>query len=157
MPAASPEPATATEANKQLVRRLYEEYLNAGLLDRLGEVVAADFQGPAGRGPEGFAASIAGLRAAFPDLRYTLEDVVGDGDRVSVRFTVRGTHHNAFRSFAATGNPIVSTGFALFRVAGGKLAQAWIETDRLGFLQQLGAIPYDPAFGPARSQPLAPQ
>jgi predicted ester cyclase len=164
MPAVPPATPTApaadiTEAQvgKQLVRRLYEDYLNAGRLDQLDEVVAADFLGPAGRGPQGFAASIGALRAAFPDLRYTLEDVIGDGALVAVRFTVRGTHRHAFRSFAATGQPMASSGFALFRVAGGKLVQAWIETDRLGFLQQLGAIPYDPAFGPARAPAATPR
>lgn len=131
------------ESNKQLVRRLYTEYLNPGRLDRLEEIVSPAFRG----GPAAFAAPVSGLRTAMPDLTYTVEDVVGDGDRVAVRWTLRGTHTGQFRSFAATGKPITNTGFAMFELAGGKIVRSWIETDRLGFLQTIGAIPDDPAFG----------
>lgn len=140
-----------TDANKQLVRRLYHDYLNPGHLDRLDEIIAPDFVGAGGlQGPAAFSTVIAGLRGAFPDLIYTVEDVVGDGDRVAVRWTWRGTHTAAFRSFAPTGKRIENTGVAIFQVADGKLVRAWVETDRLGFLQAVGAVPYDPAFGPPR-------
>ena len=136
------------EANKQLVRRLYTDYLNPGRLDRLDEVVSPEFRGAGEqRGPAAFAAPVAGLRSALPDLAYTIEDVVGDGDRVAVRWTLRGTHTGPFRGFAPTGKPIANTGFAMFQLAEGKIVRSWIETDRLGFLQTIGAVPDDPAFG----------
>lgn len=141
----SPMPA---DANKQLVRRLYTDYLNPGHLDRLGDVVSADFVGRDGaRGPAAFGAPIAALRAAFPDLTYTLQDVVAEDDRVAVRWVLHGTFTGAFRSFAPSGKAIENTGCAIFQVAGGKLVHATVETDRLGFLQAIGAVPYDPAFG----------
>src|SRR5262245_58784982 len=151
--AASPEPARSaamsTETNKQLVRRLYDEYLNTGRVDHLDEIVSPDFVGVGGqRGAAAFAAPIIALRAAFPDLHYTTEDVIAEGDRVAVRWQWRGTFTSAFRGFAPTGKPMVNTGFAMFQFANGKLIKSWLETDRLGFLHAIGAVPYNPAFGP---------
>jgi predicted ester cyclase len=137
-----------SDASKALVRRLYD-ILNAGQLDRLDELVSSDFEGPGGqRGPAAFAAPILALRAAFPDLRYTIEDIVAEGDRVAVRWTWRGTFAGAFRTFRPTGKPMTNTGFAIFQLADSKLVRTWLETDRLGFLLAIGAVPYSPAFGP---------
>jgi predicted ester cyclase len=83
----------------------------------------------------------------FPS-QYTLDDVVADGDRVAVRWTWRGTFERPFRTFAATRAQITNPGIGIFQVANGKVVRAWLETDRLGFLQSIGAIPYGPAFGP---------
>src|SRR5687768_6219154 len=114
--------APSSDANKQLLRRLYTDYINPGHLDRLGEIVAPDFVGPSPQpGPAGFAAAITGLRAGFPDLVYTVEDVVAEGDRVAVRWSWRGTHTGAFRTFAPTGKQVVNSGFAIFQVADGKM------------------------------------
>ncbi|MCE9580354.1 MAG: ester cyclase [Deltaproteobacteria bacterium] len=131
-----------TDVSRRLVRRLYDEYLNPGHLDRLGEIVAADFIGPAEpRGPAGFAASIGALRAAFPDLRYELTHVVAEDDRVAVRWICHGTHRGPFRGIGPTGVTIATVGSAIFQQQGGMLVRAWVETDRLGFLQALGALP----------------
>lgn len=141
-----------TDTNKQLVRRLYDDYLNPDHLDRLDEIVGPDYVGANGaRGPDAFAETMKVLRAGFPDIVYTLDDLVGEGDRVAVRWTWRGTHTGAFRSFAATGKSVASSGFAIFVVTAGKITRATVETDRLGFLISVGAIPYDPAFGPPPS------
>jgi predicted ester cyclase len=138
-----------TASNEQLVRRLYDDYINPGRLDRLGEIVSPDYIGAADqRGPAAFAAPVGAVRAAFPDLAYTIEDLVAGGDRVAVRWTWRGTFLHAFRSFAPTGEKIANTGFAIFQIADGKIARTWVETDRLGFLQAIGVVPADPAFGP---------
>lgn len=140
------------EAGEQLVRRLYDDHLNTGQLDGLGDVVSPDFVGPGDqRGPAAFVAVVSGLRASFPDLRYTVDDVIADGDRVAVRWTWRGTFTSAFRGFPPTGKQVVNSGTAFFQIAGGKLARAWVETDRLGFLLAIGAVPYNPAFGPPPS------
>lgn len=149
----TPREPMLADANKQLVRRLYTDYLNPGRLDRLAEVVSPDFAGRDGvRGPAAFAQSISALRAAFPDLAYTVEDIVAEGDRVAVRWVVRGTFTAAFRGFPPSGAQIENTGFAIFDIANGKLTRATVETDRLGFLQAIGAVPNDPAFGPPRSR-----
>lgn len=150
-----PTPASPTvpDSNEQLVRRLYAEVINPNRMDALPDYVAPDFVGPAGVGPASFAASIDTLRAGFPDLSYTLEDVVAAADRVAVRWTVRGTHTGQFRSFAPTGRTFANAGVAIFRIADGKIVHAWVQTDRLAFLQALGVIPDDPRFGPPPAPP----
>jgi predicted ester cyclase len=106
-PAASPSPRNPTmpsDSSKQLVRRLFEDIINSGDLDRLGEVISADFVGPTDqRGPAGFAGVIAALRIGFPDIQYTLDELLAEGDRVAVRWTWHGTHTGPFRSFPPSG------------------------------------------------------
>lgn len=76
----------------------------------------------------------------FPDLRGTVEDLTGEGDKVAVRFTWRGTHRGEFEGIAPTNKQVSVTGNGLYRIAGGKIAEAWIHDDELGLMQQLGAI-----------------
>jgi len=144
----------AREPNTQIVRTLYD-ILNAGTLDRLGEVIGPTYTaGDGSRGPQAFGKIMAGLRTAFPDLVYTLDEVIGGGDKVAVHWTWRGTNSGPFRALPATGKRVVNTGLAIFRVEDGKVTSALMETDRLGFLMSLGVIPYDPAYGPPpRSEP----
>lgn len=146
----STHPATEPIApSEPLVRRLYDQ-INAGNLDQLDDFISSDFAAASGqRGPKAFAAGIAAVRAAFPDVHYTLDAVFGTADHVAVRWTWRGTHRGAFRSFAPTGREVSNSGMAIFDLASGKIVRTTLETDRLGFLQAIGAIPYDPAFGPA--------
>jgi predicted ester cyclase len=135
--------------NERLIRRLYDEHINPGRLEGMQEIISDELTGPGGaRGAEGFATTMKGLRAGFPDLNYTIEELVADDDSVAVRWTLRGTHTGKFRSFEPTGKKIANNGFAIFRIRDHKLVGASIETDRLGFLISIGAVPYDPAFGP---------
>lgn len=127
--------------NKEIVRRLYEEALNSGNPESLDPLVSDEFTNPFGRGPRAFAAVLADLRAAFPDIRYRVDELVADGDRVVVRWTWRGTHEAPFRQFAATHKQVASTGVAVHRVTNGKVGETWLLTDRLGFLDQLGVVP----------------
>jgi predicted ester cyclase len=139
-----------TDANKQTVRRIYNEAVNAGRTGILADVVAPEFTGPDGsRGPAAFAANITALRAGFPDIRFTIEQVVAEGDRVAVRWTWTGTHTGTFRGFAASGRSVHDTGLVLYTFAGGKVVGAIIETDRLGVLQQIGVVPADLTAGKA--------
>lgn len=140
---------TATEQNKRAIRRLYEDVISGGHLDALAELVAEGYAGPHGaRGPRAFASTIEELRAAFPDLRYTIEDVVAEGDRVAARWTWSGTHEGTFRAFAPTHARVKSKGTVIHRMTDGKVAETWVETDRLGFLEQMGAVPAGLAGGP---------
>src|SRR5512138_2610548 len=73
----TPGASTMTSENKALVRRLYDDFINTGRVDHLGDVVSPDFVGAGDlRGPAAFAAPIRALRAAFPDLQYTTDDIV---------------------------------------------------------------------------------
>jgi predicted ester cyclase len=139
----------STADNKQVVRRLFLDYFNTGRLD-VDDLVSPDFEGVGPeRGPAAFATVITNLRGAFPDLVYTIDDMVAEGDRVTVRWTWRGTHRNSFRTFEATNSRVENHGIGIFQITNTKLVRAWLETDRLGFLQVIGAIPFDPRFAPA--------
>jgi predicted ester cyclase len=81
------------------------------------------------------------LFAAFPDIQYTLEDLLAEGDRVVARFTARGTQTGVFQGIPATGSTAAVSSIAIYRLAGGKVAEQWLEYDQLGLLQQLGVIP----------------
>lgn len=138
-----------TPDHTQLVRRLYEDYLNGNKLDRLGEIIGPDYAPPQGtaRGPEAFAQAMKALRTGFPDITYTIDHIVAEGNKVAVRFTWHGVHEGPFRSFAATNKQVENSGTGFFEIEGGKIARGQIDTDRLGFLVAIGAIPYDAAFG----------
>lgn len=142
-------PSDTAATNKALTRQLYDDIINTGRFEHLEKLISPDFDGPGGlRGPAAFAEPLKVLRAAFPDLHYTTEDIIAEGDRVAVRWSWRGTFTSAFRTFAPTGTQLTNTGFAILQFASGKLIHSWLETDRLGFLLAIGRIPYDPAYGP---------
>jgi predicted ester cyclase len=138
----------STDSNKRLVQQLYDT-LNSGKLDELSRVIGPDYLAADGsRGPQAFGAVIGRLRTAFPDIHYTIDDLVAEGDRVTARWTWRGTFSGQFRDISPTGERVANTGMAIFRVADGKIVSAMMETDRLGFLVAVGKIPHDPSFGP---------
>lgn len=134
-------PMTTKPTNQQTIRDLYA-HINAGQLDRLAAAVAADYEAPTGeRGPAAFVANIRDLRAGFPDIQFTLDDVLVDADRVAVRWHWAATHDGPFRGIAATHRRVTNSGMAIYQLAAGKITRTWVETDRLGALQQLGALP----------------
>ncbi len=92
-------------------------------------------------GREGIEQFYGALRAAFPDLRITIEDQVAEGDRVVTRWTARGTHTGAFQGIPPTGKQGRMTGIDIDRIADGKVVECWVNSDDLGLLQQLGVIP----------------
>ena len=136
----------SVEENKALIRRLYDEVFAKWNLGVIDELVGSEFVGhemPPGtpRGPAGFKQFYNSLRLAFPDLRYTVDDVIAEGDRVVVRWTWQCTHQGDFMGVAATGKRATVSGMAIYRVAGGQCVERWVELGLLGLLQQLGAVP----------------
>jgi len=137
------------DENKRNVETLFASFNDGGDLGQLARLVSPDYVGPQGdKGPAGFRAVIVGLRNAFPDIHYTIDDVLADGDRVAVRWHWTGTHKGPFRGFPATGHAVSNPGLGIFRLAGGKIVAATLETDRLGFLEQVGAVPKNVGLGP---------
>jgi steroid delta-isomerase-like uncharacterized protein len=134
----------AQEKNKEAVRKLYEDIFNTGKLDLLNHFIAEDYVGVFGqKGPSGFAEPIKELRQGFPDIKYTVEDLMAEGDRVAMRWKWQGTHTDSFRGFAASQKQVTNDGMAIFQFKDGKVVHSWIQTDRLGFLQQIGVVPQD--------------
>jgi steroid delta-isomerase-like uncharacterized protein len=141
--------ADHVEPNKRLVRRLYDELFSKWNLAVIDELIAPDFVGhelPPGmpRGPEGFRQFYAGIRAGLPDLRLTVEDMIGEGDRVVVRWRGRATHRGEFLGIAPTGKSVSITGIAIYRLANGKVVERWVEVDLLGVTGQLRATAAPP-------------
>ena len=132
-PAPGQEPPSPAEANKAVVRR-YLEILSGGDLAALSEVVSPDFVdrtpgAPQSKGPQSIQETQRRARELFRDIRYTLEDLVADGDRVVARYIVR-----AHRS----GKPVEVMGMTLFRIEDGKIREAWIVNDQIELFRQLG-------------------
>lgn len=133
------------EKNKDLVRRIFEEVLNGGQLDLLDAVIAPDYveNNPApGQAPgaAGVKARIQAIRAAFPDLRFVLEELIGEGAVVATRYHWVGTHRGSFLGIAPTGRRIAVRGMDFYRFAGGRLAEHWDNVDEFGMLSQLGDL-----------------
>src|SRR5262249_20629816 len=132
--------------NKSLVLRLIDEVLNKGNLAAADQLVDPNFalhlpgSSEPIRGVEGLKRVAEGFRTGFPDRRMLVEDAICDGDKVAVRVTQQGTHHGLFQGVNATGKRVSVSAIAIFRVANGRVAEEWLSSDRLGLLQQIGAI-----------------
>ncbi len=134
----------AIEENKALMTRFIEEVWNNGNLDVADEIFAPQATTPGiplPPGPEGAKVIARTFRSAFPDFHITIEDLVGDGERVAARFTQTGTHQGVFMGAAPTGRPIRVTEIAVIRVIDGKVMESWYETDTMTLYQQVGLIP----------------
>jgi len=135
-------PLETPDRNKQVVRRIYEDCINRNKPELLPELISGDYVGAqGGRGPSGFGSNIDELRTGFPDIRFTLQDLVVEGDRVAIRWTWEATHTGTFRSWPPSGRRVTTTGIAIYQLEQGKVVRVWLETDRLGVLQQIGVIP----------------
>jgi predicted ester cyclase len=129
-------------ANKRLVRRFYKEVYGDWNMALVHEVVSPRFishDWPEGgpTGPQGFEVFYSAIRAALPDARYEVDDLIAEGDKVVVRWRLLGTHQGDFRGIAPTGRAIVLKGIAIYRVDGGKLMERWVVTDLYGVLEEI--------------------
>ena len=130
--------------NEALVRRYVEEVYDQRRLDVVDEIFAPDFtlhdpDLPGGaRGPEGMKRVAETFVGAFPDLQVSLNDEFSSGDKVVTRWTSMGTHQGELMGIAPTGNRVEVTAVGIWRVAEGKIAEAWVVFDALGMMQQLG-------------------
>ena len=136
-----------SEQNKTNVRRLFEEVWNKGHVPVADELIAAtyvhhDSSTPdVGRGPESEKKRATLYRNAFPDVRFTIEDLTAEGETVVARWSCRGTHKGDLNGIAATGKQFNVTGISIARFANGKMTEGFVNWDALGLMQQLGVVP----------------
>jgi steroid delta-isomerase-like uncharacterized protein len=141
-----------TEAmdNKALVRESIEQVWEQQQLDQLDRILdrflAPDFVDHGALpgtlpGAAGFADGVRRLLAAFPDAHNAIDDIVAEGDRVVVRWTMTGTHTGDGLGIPATGRAVRITGMTMSRIAGGRIAEHWIYRDDIAMLRQLGLMP----------------
>jgi predicted ester cyclase len=140
----------AAQENKEKARRFLEEGFGQGNLEVVDEVLDPDFvcydpNSEAGevRGADTMKQEIEWFRNAVPDLAYTVEDQVAEGDKVVTRYTASGSHQGEFFGVATTGNRIEMSGIQIdrFDEESGKMVEEWPEYDLLGAMKQMGAVP----------------
>lgn len=135
----------STEENKAVARGTVDA-INAGDMPAFESLLAPD--GVEHAAPPGMPQTretaiqfISMLRAAFPDLHYTLEDVIAEGDLVVQRATASGTMKGEFLGMPATGKSATWTEIHIVRVKDGKIVEHWANSDQVGMMQQLGLMP----------------
>ena len=137
----------SVEQNKSIVRRWIEEGWNKGNLSVVDQIYAADVVQHDPGSPAPVTSStvlkqyVGVFLTAIPDLHFTIDDLIAEGDKVAWRFTSRGTQTGPLMTIPPTGKVCNVTGLVLFRLADGKIAEVWVNYDNLGLLQQLGVIP----------------
>jgi steroid delta-isomerase-like uncharacterized protein len=139
------EALSSQAANKELVRRFYEEVWNRGNTSVALEVFADDYVRhdlrpteaiPGGAGQAKIAAD---FRAAFPDLVFQPDLIIAEDDFVAARWTASGTHAGRWGTVSPTGKRVAFAGVNIFRIADGRVVEIWNHRDDLGLLQQTGA------------------
>lgn len=137
----------STATNKELARQYIEELWNNGRLELASTLLAPGYAvhdpGTPGRqgGIEGEKEAVSLYRSAFPDLHFTIEDLIAEGDRVVVRWSARGTHLGDLMGMPPTGRQGSPTGMSILHCVDGKIHEHWHNWDTLGLMQQLGVIP----------------
>jgi steroid delta-isomerase-like uncharacterized protein len=135
-----------TEKNKLVMKR-FVEFINTASEQLAGELISPDaiFYVPGQpepmRGPTGYLAIIGMMRGGFPDIQWTLEDIVAEGDKVAARFTMRGTHQGNFFGVPPSGKPIKVQAMNFYRLTNGQITEEHGQPDMLGLLRQIGAVP----------------
>lgn len=132
----------ADESPGDVVRRYYRVVWEGRDPEAIPALFAAGYRNHAGSrgtlsGPAGIRANYDGLIASFPDVRFDLDDVLVDGSKVVVRYTMHGTHEGPFQDIAATGRKVVVPGIGIYLVADGQIQESWVVRDSLSLLQQL--------------------
>lgn len=138
----------SVKENKALVRRFLEES-NKGktaAMAVIDELCATNivYHGGGGeeiRGLKDYKQSTSESYNASPDLHFTIDDMVAEGDKVAVRFTLTGTHKGEFMGRPPTNKKLTIWAINIYRVVGGKFVEGWERSDTLGSMQQLGVVP----------------
>jgi steroid delta-isomerase-like uncharacterized protein len=140
-----------SDAYKALVRQFVETIWNEGRFDEAGAFFAEDFvdHNPVmpelPPGIEGARMVFSTYMRAFPDLRFTVHDIIVEGDRVAWRWNSRGTHLDAFMGMPASGKQIATHGVEIYRIVNDKIAERWGSFDIAGMLMQIGWTLMPPA------------
>ena len=135
----------ALQPNKELIRHYFEEWANRGDPAVADALIATNV---VLRNPPAVVHTLAeykqGMTAfhtAFPDLHFTIEEEIAEGNTVVIRWTLRATHLGEYQERAPTGKTVTVTGISIFHLADGKIQDITVSMDRLGQFQQLGWLP----------------
>ncbi len=136
----------SVEANKALVRRLYD-IISEHRMDLIDEVVADDFvehevfPGLPSGGPDAVREAFNFFLTAFPDMKIAVDEMIGEGDKVVARAKFSGTHTGEFMGIPPTNKGFETQVIDILQITGGKVTAHWGVTDQLAMMQQLGLAP----------------
>jgi len=142
----------ASEENKALVRRYFEEIFNNHNMAVIDEIFSSDYVNHEKydpdreeiiRGQKGLKDAVSAFLSALPDLQCAIDDAVAEGDKVVTRWTTRGTHKGSVMGIAPTNKQITVTGITIDRIADGRIVETWTTWDLMSLYQQLGVLPSD--------------
>lgn len=133
----------SADRNREVLRQVIEEVFDKGNYDLLDELVAPNYQEHQfglQKTLDGLKRDIQLLRAAFPDIQHTIEDMVADGDKVWMRMTARGTNLGPLMG-PPTGKAMTITVIDVCRFENGKIVEHWGVPDQFALMAQLGLLP----------------
>ena len=137
-----------SDQNEKLAHRFHMDIFQEGKMDVADEILSPNFVNhfPGNppemqRGPDGMKRLAVALRTAFPDMQIIHDDVITQGDKVIIRWSMTGTQDGELFGVPPTGKSVSITGIDIFRVDAGKIVELWQNWDQMGMMQQLGVIP----------------
>ncbi|MBA2396811.1 MAG: ester cyclase [Ktedonobacteraceae bacterium] len=136
----------ATEENKTIINRMFDEIFHQGNLAAADNFIASDviyhpFPPTFPAGPDGFRFVFQMLVGTFPDQHIAIDDIIAEGDKVVVRSTFSGTRSGPLLGFPPTGKHCTQSQISIFRLINGKVSEYWFNADDLGMIRQLGLLP----------------
>jgi steroid delta-isomerase-like uncharacterized protein len=138
----------STTDNKALVRRLYDEVWNKRRLEVVNELISPSHAlsgslfTDSAVGPDAYKRILTQFIAAFPDLRFSVADVIAEKDYVVVSWAIAGTHKREFHGIAPTNKKISVEGITIHHIGRGRILDSDVRLDHLGLMQQLGAVQF---------------
>ena len=138
-----------SEQNKARIAEFLERVLSSGEIAAAGEFFHTDMveevpfpgQGP---GLVGLKETLAALRTAFPDMRWSVQEQIAEDSRVVTRFVWEGTQRGNFLGVPPTNRSVNVWGMVIDQFEGSKVKSTRILMDTMGLMQQLGVLPGAP-------------
>jgi steroid delta-isomerase-like uncharacterized protein len=145
-PATMSVPTIETDDNKAVVRRFIEEIFVGGRKETVDELlddefVAHTWPSTTGNPKDDLKAAIDRAAAGLSDARFTVDDLIAEGDQVAARLTTGATQTGEFMGMPATGKRYEIEEIHWFRLRDGKVVEHWHQFDQVGLMKQLGAMP----------------
>jgi predicted ester cyclase len=133
----------SVEQNKAILKRMYDEVWNKGNLSIASELISPDYHHLDYKGPDGWKQIVTMQRNAFPDIHYTVDQVIGEGDWLAYKLTVQGTFNGKGEIWGVkpTGKIMKWQWWFFSQYKDGKLLSSTAAGDMLSFYQQVGASP----------------
>lgn len=127
------------------IGRKVEQFWNDGNPALINQLFAPNYRhhdphNPEVHNLETYTRWLTALRAAFPDLRMQIDDVITEGNKAVLRWTIRGTHTGEYMGLMPTGQKMTLSGINVYYVADGKITEAWFNYDSVGMMGQLGGL-----------------